>query len=561
MSLSKDALSKLSSLIIRRRNGLNEDFQEGLLKSAIFNAGKIGGEIREILSYIYEVGLEHFPIYKIEEILRNLSENGEITRKGNRYLLREAEFEEFVKIFKRRREALKNIWMRKRDVPDKENLKVANKVFQRFIHEYLYAESNLIADVLSCQKETHKALSPLEIFDSALNYINDANLRGNVQRLIIDILASPDNMDFIRTLYEIVLNMICLRIFSDTSASTFKGADLSGKTFVLDTNVLFPLLIPDHPQHAATSRIVSITEKLGVKCVFTKRTMQEWFEVLEKANRRFRFLQSTRPSLLKEVEDIFIYSYFRRKDSDPSLAWSKYYSQMKNVENLAKLYEVPLYEEREEYISDTKGLKIIEHLSTDVYRSGKRRLDIRFIKSRTVSKHDAYHLLLVRRLREESPSTSLGPSYWFLTYDSSLLEADRALNILLGSPHAVPSSLLVDMWVLMASLFSFSQSETEELGEIFTVLFRNYFTPPSKRISASMVVEVLSPFLSYQSLSDDDLKVVLEDRQIRRLYFRLREARSVSSEKARLIYDKLRRRVENIIWKLLEKRTKEIRIF
>ena len=565
MSLrSGDALSKLCSLIVQRRSDLMKDFHEGLLKSAIFKAGNIGGDIKEILCYIRKVGLEHFPLRRIEEILKDLSRNGTISRKGDRYFLRETEFKEFAGIFKRRREALEkvnseiSVRMRRKGVSDK-NLKAARKVFQSFVHEYLYAESNLIADVLSYRKEVHEASSPLEIFDSALDHVNDANLKRTARRVIIGILTSPDNREFIRVIYEAVLNLTCLRILSDdTSGTTLKRDDLSGKTFILDTNVLFPLLIPDHPLHVVTSRIVSIAEKLGVKCVFTKRTMREWFEVLEKANRRFRFLNSTRPSLLKEVEDIFIYSYFRRKNSDPSLTWSEYYSQLKNVESLAKLSGILLYEEKEEYTSDAEGLKIIEHLSADVYRSGRRRLDMRFIKSRTVSEHDAYHLLLVRRLREESPSRFPGLSYWFLTYDSSLLEADRALSMLLGSPHAAPSSLLVDTWVLMAALFSSSRSEMEGLAEIFTVLFRNYFAAPPKRLSASMVVDVLSPYLSYQSLSDDDLRAVLDDKRIKRLYFRLREARSASSEKARLIYDKLRRRVENTIWKLLERRTKEM---
>ena len=188
-----------------------------------------------------------------------------------------------------------------------------------------------------------------------------------------------------------------------------------------------------------------------------------------------------------------------------------------------------------------------------MYRSGRRRLDARFIKSRFVSEHDAYHLLLVRRMREKSSSRSQGPSYWFLTYDVSLLEADKALNVLLRSPHTVPSSLLVDNWVLISSLFLDDCAEVKKLVSIFADLFRTYFVTP--------LVEILNPYLSYKSLSDDDLKAVLDDDGVKQLYFQLREARSVDPEKARFIYDELRQRVDGIVWRLLEKRAKETGIF
>ena len=179
------------------------------------------------------------------------------------------------------------------------------------------------------------------------------------------------------------------------------------------------------------------------------------------------------------------------------------------------------------------------------------------IKSGSVSEHDAYHLLLVRRLREEFPSKSLGPSCWFLTYDVSLLEADKALNRLIKSPHAAPSSLLVDTWALIASLFLDNHLEKENLASIFIDLFRNHFATSLRGISASMIVEVLSPYLSYKSLSDDDLKAVLDDEHVKRLYFQLREARSTDPRKARLIYDEMHQRVDSIVWKLLENRVKE----
>jgi len=563
-------LSEILNLVIqRRRCNFIRDCQEGLLKSVIFNAGNLGMDVSNIVKQIYEKAvMESFPKHIVEKIIEALYEKGELRKEGDNYFLSEEEFKRIAETIKKRRETLEKV---ESEIAPRvggnrashiENSRTAIKAFRKFISIFLSAESRFIADIMACQKDVHELVSPAEILDTVLSVVKDESIRKSVRRSLTETLRFP-NRKFLHILYEAVLNLVCLRMLSiDPSGSFWKKHDLSEKTFILDTNVLLALILPDHPQHAVTSEIVSITKRLGVNFVFTKRTMLEWIEVLEKANQRFRFLNSARPSLLGKVEDIFIYSYFKRKETNPSLMWREYYSQMKQIENLAHISGIHLWKEKEEYISDVESSRILEHLSDEVYRSGRKRLDARFIKSSSVSEHDAYHLLLVRRLREEeSPLELLGPSYWFLTYDVSLLEADKALNMLLKSPHAVPSSLLMDTWVLMSSLFLDSCIEKEKLADIFADLFRTYFATPFRGLSASMIVEVLSPYLSYKSLSDDDLKAVLEDNNVKWLYFELREARSIDPERARLIYDELHQRVNSIVWRLLENRTKEAGIF
>jgi len=562
-------LSEILNLIIQRRGySFISDCQEGLLKSVVFNAGNPGMDVSSIVKRICEqTALESFPKHIVEEIAETLYEKGELCKEGDNYFLRGEEFERIAETIKKREEALEKVESEiavragGKNASHLENSRTAIGAFRNFIFNFLSAESKFIADVMACKKVVHELTSPTEILDTVLSGVEDESIRKSVRRSLTETFKSP-NRKFLHVLYEAILNLVCLRMLSiDPSGSIWKKHDLSEKTFILDTNVLLALILPDHPQHAMTREIVSITKRLEVNFAFTKRTMLEWMEVLEKANQRFRFLNSARPSLLGKVEDIFIYSYFKRKETNPSLMWREYYSQMKQIENLASNSGINLCKEKEEYISDVESLRILEHLSNEVYRSGRKRLDVRFIKSGSVSEHDAYHLLLVRRLREESPSELLGPSYWFLTYDVSLLEADRALNMLLKSPHAAPSSLLMDTWVLISSLFLDSCIEKEKLAGIFADLFRTYFVMPFRGLSASMIVEVLNPYLSYKSLSDDDLKAVLEDDDVKRLYFELREARSIDPEKARIIYDELRQRVNGIVWRLLENRTKEAGIF
>ena len=564
MKNQNDLLSRIYCFAIRRRSNFIKDCQEGLLKSVIFNAGNPGMDISGILNQICkETLIEGLSRSIVEGILKALCEKGEIRKEGDKYSLEEEEYRRIAEIIKKRRRILEKAEseivarVKRKTSSDNSSHQAAPVMFRNFISGLLHTESNFIVDILTSRKDVHQILSPMEVLDNALSEVRDVNIREAIRRSIAEILVSSSR-EGIHILYETILNLVCLKMLSlDPSGSIWKGKDLSGEIFILDTNVLFALILIDHPQHELTDKIILTAKKLGVECVFTKRTVQEWLEVLEKANQRFRFLNNTRPSLLRKVEDIFIYSYFKRRETDSSLTWDQYYSEMKQVENLADNLGIHVYEEKEEHLSDAESLRILEHLSSEVYRSGRRRLDVMFIKSGSVSEHDAYHLLLVRRLREEFPSKSLGPSCWFLTYDVSLLEADKALNSLLKSPHAAPSSLLVDTWALIASLFSDNHLEKENLAIIFIDLFRNHFATSLRGISASMIVEVLSPYLSYKSLSDDDLKAVLDDEHVKRLYFQLREARLTDPRKARRIYDEMHQRVDSIVWKLLENRVKE----
>lgn len=545
-----------------------KDCREALIKYIILNSGNSELDLNRMMSHIRkELASESPSICVVEDAVKNLCEKNMIRGEGKKYILEDKESDRLAGVIKRREEILEKTGseviakVKGRGVSSREDLQAVLRVFRDFISGFISVQSNFIMDILSCRMEVREAASPIEVLEDALNKVENLSLREPIRGSIMKALGSSSR-DFVRVLYEAILNLTCLGMLSsDPSGSVWKTPALSGKTLILDTNVLFALVLPEHPQHSVTTKAISVARHLGVKYVFTKRTMLEWIEVLEKANQRFRFLNSTRHSLLGKVEDIFIRSYFKRKEDDPSLAWQEYYSEMRRINDLARGLGIQVYEENEEDVSDAEGLKIIEYLSEEVYRSGRRRLDARFIKSRSVSEHDAFHLLLVRKLREKFPSESMGPSYWFLTYDISLLEVDRDLNKFLETPLAAPSSLLMDAWALLSSLFLDDPSEEEKIVGIFDELFRGYFAASPRRLSASMVVEVLSPYLSYRSLSDEDLEAVLNNEHVKRLYFQMREARSAHPAKARVIYDKMRQRVDRIIWKLLENKAAKSRAF
>ncbi|MHA1651702.1 MAG: hypothetical protein ACTSYB_16035, partial [Candidatus Helarchaeota archaeon] len=283
---------------------------------------------------------------------------------------------------------------------------------------------------------------------------------------------------------------------------------IAQKTFLLDSNVLMALYLKGDRLHEATVKIISFSKKLGIRLVFTKRTKQEWVQVLEKANERYRFLEKARPSLLASLDDVFIKSYFKEKSSNPHLSWNDFYLKMRHIEKLAKEKNIEFWFKKELDPENLKNKKALEPLIGRVYYCAKTKGNI---KTKDVSEHDAYHLLLVRQIRQEQPADLLGPSCWFLTHDASLLCADDWLNKFMKTPLEPPSSFVAEMWITLISTFLGPEIPEDSLSETFAHLMKTHFATIPSGIKADQAIEILGPWLPYETLSNSDIEAILSD--------------------------------------------------
>lgn len=59
-----------------------------------------------------------------------------------------------------------------------------------------------------------------------------------------------------------------------------------------------------------------------------------------------------------------------------------------------------------------------------------------------MAKHDAFHLLLIKKLRELNEGDVFGPIFWFLTMDNTLYNAETRFY-----KPTIHSSIIADRWI------------------------------------------------------------------------------------------------------------------
>jgi predicted nucleic acid-binding protein len=561
---NSDFLRVCQLCICRENKNFIKDSQDGLVISSMFMAENIGLSTDDILIEIgKKMGLKDFPLQTLTHIVTRLLRNGHIHKQHEKYFLEHKQSELIKKILSERKTTLIKVEkelvtrINKKTKENSNTSKLALNVLHEFLWTISSSGSKFVIDVFLLNKMPEYPKSSQDVLVNILEVIEDEKSCQVIQDSIIEMFKTQ-RTSFVKLLYDIAANYMSLEIIKvDPDGKKWKQSDLLGKTFILDTNVLFALILDNHLRHKVTNEITSIARDFKVNLMFTERTLQEWLEVLDKANQRFKFINSTRPSFLIKLEDIFIRSYFHEKEKNPSVEWLEYYSRMTQIGLLASNKNVSILNEETFSLSEQTSQELLGLLSNNVYQSGKKSLNNKFIKSKQVSEHDAYHLLLIRKLREKQPSEENGPLFWFLTQDVSLIDVDEELNKILGSPSAPPSTLIVDFIIPLALLFDNSHIQRNRLAEVFMSSIRNDLATAPNGLSASKIVEVLSPWLSYKSLSDEDLEMILRDEKVTELYNELREATSTDPIKTKDLSEKLRQKVEEKIWDILERKTHE----
>ena len=140
--------------------------------------------------------------------------------------------------------------------------------------------------------------------------------------------------------------------------------------------------------------------------------------------------------LLRKLDDIFIRSYFKEQVTNLSLTWQGFYLQMRQIDIATKARGIKFWYKKELNLDKLPNQEFFEPMSGRVYYCAKR---IGNPKGKKVCEHDAYHLLLVRKKREEQPRDMLGPSCWFLTHDTSLICADDIFASTVEKDSVCPS--------------------------------------------------------------------------------------------------------------------------
>lgn len=228
---------------------------------------------------------------------------------------------------------------------------------------------------------------------------------------------------------------------------------------------------------------------------------------MERANERYALL-NVPARILKVINDEFISSYAFELDSDQSLTWQKYYERMVNIDAILT----------QQYGIEVKDVKNIEIVDSEIYE--KVIADVSRVweearqnkKEHDVAEHDAFHLLLVKKLRDEDNRKSvLGPNYWFLTRDSTLFFVNSFINSLGLFKNQISSSIKESYWLDFITPFLSSRTRNEDAYLVFADLLRSEFTTIPKGISSKILTEIQGEWTKYEWLPTNDIEEILKD--------------------------------------------------
>lgn len=560
---TKDVLIRISQFIIRKES---EDFgkncQDALVKTVLLISGNAGLSFPEIMKEIeQQMGIKNFPVSTIKSVVERLSvQKVEIYEKEGKYFLEGDVYEKMKETSTERRKVLASFESSikakmqtklKKTSLDATDIDLVFEALYEFLVKWLHSESSFVANLLFYKKKVTAPDFPTKILDEIVEKVQDSNLRQAIKNSILETFWESEKVST-GFLYEVLQSYLHLELLNiDPECRCLQRVAFSNKTLVLDTNILMALFLKRDLMHEGTIETLSLARDLGINLVFTKRTKQEWLWGLERASEEFRSIQDAKPSLLETLGNVFILSYLKENEINSSLTWQGFYLQMRQLEKFTSERGIKYWYKKEFELDKLPNKEFFDPLDGRVYSCAKLRGNI---KSKDVCEHDAYHLLLVRKLREEHPTDILGPSHWFLTYDTSLICADEGLNEFIKAPFDPPSSMLANMWITMIAPFLGPEVPENRLADAFAHLMKTHFAIMPSGLSADQIIEVLGQWLPYKTLSGKDIEAILGDALVTKYYDELREARIWNPSKVRELREKLRKQVDDKVYEIFDEK-------
>lgn len=245
--------------------------------------------------------------------------------------------------------------------------------------------------------------------------------------------------------------------------STFKELFVDDSVVYLDTNVVVGLLLPSEPHNDVCVAACEYMNALEIDARVTKETLDELLRLLRRAD---EIVTSGRP-LSKDHDNPFVKNHLSGRRAVEG-TWEQFYMRL-STRMTALLNQLGIVVEEKDHsalFEDPDFPDFFERV-----KEARLRLDPRGgPKPDPLARHDALHLLLVKRLREHGAAKQT--KYWFLSYDLSLYLACSTLPPAGESPLC----LMLDVWLQFLSLFPLrSREETEVFSSEVARFVMGYF--------------------------------------------------------------------------------------
>ena len=315
----------------------------------------------------------------------------------------------------------------------------------------------------------------------------------------------------------------------------------------MDTNFIYRLLgLNGLILQKAAERVAKIAQNLGFVLIVSTRTIEEWQISIKWAVKNLKSGPLISPELAQVGAD------YTTEEDLTTAYWREYAKTKISIDDFFALYQriEDLLKERDVKIRDTlcERIKDDPQLKDEI---SKLNLATDYIKPSEVAEHDAFHRLLILRLRGKSPpETFIDTKVWFLTCDTSLPSYNRIAR---KSPSEIPFCILANQWIqTMRPLLPRTQDFDETFVDLFTSPYlRTYGDLPSniaqKILGRITQFEKHSPELAVKVLTDSHLTKKLrqteDDEKILEL---IDSATAKAAEEFREERDQLKKQLEYI---------------
>lgn len=350
-----------------------------------------------------------------------------------------------------------------------------------------------------------KPINISEELNNTLESIEDKTLREAEKQAFIEYLSEPDEnvRDYLFSLAQTYFIIQILRL--DPQCQSLTRQSLQQKKVYLDTNIIVFSLTGNK----AVDMALKLTNDLKIGIVFSNRTKEEFTSLVARSRRRFgknpKVPNNRFAKVQKKFKGGFLKEFLKKRKRNPNLTYERYADRLEEIETIMKnkysaTFDNNTYDE------------IVKH--PDLPQLKKTVVDkgvaFGLFKTDFVAKHDAFHILLIQELRKKKVGDVLGPNYWFLTHDRSLLFVEKKF----GKHERIPSSIYIDNWVQLISLLVVPE-QTKNARDAYTALFASRLPVLSRLIDEEVFLAAQGKWMDDEDLTPEDVARVMGNRYIK----------------------------------------------
>jgi len=544
-----ETLHRLSAFVLNRTtNDLRSELYEYLVMMALSedkqNRGMTAPEI--ISSIEKDLKVEKFPNSLVKSAIRRLKDKQFIEtvhgKGGDLYLLSQDKRnkiklmrEQYTQTLTRVREKLAKRIGKIIGAPLDMNLEIMVFItFQNFLGTVL---SSLGAEccfaIVGSRGKRLNSLKPidmLELLDDILGTVKEKELQKAEKQAFLEYISDPDD-DLSDYIYSLAQSYFIIQVLHlDPECQSYTKESLQRKKVYLDTNVIVHSLTGVKRRTKAVDTALKLTKELGIEIVFSKRTKEEFDNLVVDSRRTFgknpivpigRF-----EKLRNQLKDGFLKDFLIKKKKNPNLTFDRYTDRLEEIETVLKNRFSANYD-------DNTYKEIYEH--PDMPQLKKIVIDegVRFglFKTDSVAEHDAFHILLIQELRKKETGDVLGPNYWFLTHDRSLYFVEKRF----GKYEKFPSSIFIDNWVQLISPL-LTPEQTKNARDAYASLFASRLPILTKTIDGDVFLAYQGKWMDDEDLTAQDVARVIGNRYIKDYYEEIKEeGRQITEEERDMI--------------------------